>query len=242
MLLWKSWFDLRLRFCYSAIVLLLVLGLFLSTYPTLNSLKDSLAQEELRRLAQDYHRFIEGTWFSADCMVLVIAAIVLGLGGVLVEKGGGARLITLSLPAKRWKWAFTHAVITSALLFLLALVSTAALLLGSFLIGKSYPLNSALLGMLGAWLGCFPWIGLSLLLNSFFHSDMRSGLILFPAGAVGPQLLLSVSPSLYRWCPRQLANPGIWSQSFLWKPLLISVVIGLIGITLAAIRFTREEC
>jgi len=223
--------------------LLFLLGLILSIYPMLTSIKDSLAQERLRVLLQDYQSYLDALWFSgAAYLALLTSAIFMGLGGILAEKGSGPLSITLSLPAKRWQWTVTNAGMTALLIAALALAATVGLVLGSLFIGKSYPLDLALLGLLGLWLACFPWIGLSLLLNSMFHSDTTSGLILVPAGVIGPQLLLITSPSLYRWCPSLLARPGIWRQSLPWESLLVSIAVGLAGAALAALRFTREEC
>ena len=201
MLLWKSWFDLRLRFYCSLAVLLFLLAVNVGIYPFLNSLKpeDDYSKETLRRIVVDYRYYINAQWFQTNATVaLYIITVLLALGGVAAEKRKGTLPITLSLPLDRWNWILMHAGMTGLLLLGLAVSSAIGAVLGSLFIGKSYHLFEAMSHALGIWLACFPLIGLSLLLNGFSHSGIKSALVLIPIYLMGPQLIRFMAPGFYR--------------------------------------------
>jgi hypothetical protein len=242
MLIWRSWFDLRGGFYIALGVLLLLLALVIAAYPIVSRVKTTgpVAQEQLRQL-QDYSQYLYTQWFASNnAIVLYIATILLALRGVPGEKRTGAFLITLSLPVRRWIWPVAHAGMTSLLVLILLIISPIGVAVGSLLIGKSYSLESLGVMVFGGWLLCFPWIGLSVVLNSFLHSGLKSALILIPMNLFGATLLKALLPILYRWSPWQLLEAGVW-QHIPWGPILISLFVGSGGVALAAVRFMREE-
>jgi ABC-type transport system involved in multi-copper enzyme maturation permease subunit len=173
---------------------------------------------------------------------LYIITILLALGGILAEKRKGALLVTLSLPIERWNWVLTHAGMTAALTFILAFVSWIGTVFGSLCIGKVYPANVAFTRVLGLWLACFPLVGLSLALNSYFHSGIKSAMVLMPIYLIGPQMTGFMAPGFYRWCPWQLADTTfLRNDNINWRALLVSLSVGIACTVLAAFRFRREE-
>jgi ABC-type transport system involved in multi-copper enzyme maturation permease subunit len=245
MLLWTSWFDLRQRFFYSLVILLLLLATVIALYPTMSSTKaaDPTSQAQYQRISKDYVYYINGLWFSSNSRTaLYIITILLALGGVPAEKGRGSVLMTLSLPVKRWLWVITHAAMAALLILVLAFVPPIGIALGSPLVGRSYPhILETLNPEMGPWLICFPWIGLSLLLNSFLRSAMKSALIIIPFIILVPSLVQVVSPSFSRWCPWTVGSPDLWKQGVPWAQILVTLMIGIGSTVLAACRFSREE-
>jgi hypothetical protein len=245
MLLWKSWFDLRHRFLYSLAYLLLLIATILVIYPKISSTKpaDPIAQARYQRISMDYAYYIDGMWFGSNSITaLYIITILLALGGVPTEKAKAALLMTVSLPVKRWLWVIAHAAMTSLLLLILVFAPPIGIALGSPLIGRTYPhLLQTLRPEICAWLPCFPWIGLSLLLNSYLRSAAKSALIIIPFIIVAPSLVQVVSPSFSRWCPWNAGSPALWQQSIPWAQILVTLMIGIGSTILAACRFSREE-
>lgn len=244
MLLWKSWFDLRLRFFCSLAVLLFLLAVNVGIYPYLNNLKpaDEYSRETLRRLVVDYKYYINTQWFRTNASVsLYMITVLLALGGIVAEKKKGTLPVTLSMPLDRWNWIVAHAGMTGLLLLGLTASSGLGTILGSLLIGKSYHLADAIVHALGIWLACFPLIGLSLLVNSFLHSGIKSALVMIPIYLMGPQLIRFMAPGFYRWSPWQLADPELWKNSTNWQALPVALLIGLGATAIAAYKFVREE-
>jgi ABC-type transport system involved in multi-copper enzyme maturation permease subunit len=245
MLLWKSWFDLRQRFFYSLGILLLLLATVIAAHPTISSTRvaDPISQAQYQRLSKDYVYYINALWFTSNSRTaFYIVTILLALSGVPVEKGRGSVLMTLSLPVRRWLWVVTHAGMAALLILVLAFVPLVGIAIGSPLIGKSYPhLLDTLLPIIGSWLPCFPWIGLSLLLNSFLRSAIKSALIIIPFIIVVPSLVQVVLPSLSRWCPWTAGSFDLWNHGIPWAQLIVTLMIGIGSAFVAAYRFSREE-
>jgi ABC-type transport system involved in multi-copper enzyme maturation permease subunit len=245
MLLWKSWFDLRQRFFYSMVVLLLLLTTVIAAYPTISATKvaDPISQAQYQRLSSDYVYYVNSLWFTSNSRTaFYIVTILLALAGVPVEKGRGSVLMTLSLPVKRWLWTVAHAAMASLLILVLAFVPLVGIAIGSPLVGRSYPhLLDSLLPAIGSWLPCFPWIGLSLLLNSFLRRAIKSALIIIPFIIVVPSIVQVVSPSLSRWCPWTAGSFDLWKHGIPWAHIMVTLLIGIGSTALAAYRFSREE-
>jgi ABC-type transport system involved in multi-copper enzyme maturation permease subunit len=246
MLLWKSWFDLRLRFYCSLAVILVLLAAITAMYPMLSSVKtaDPYAQAQIHRISEDYKFYMNLEWFVGNGRTcLYIVTILLALGGVPAEQKRGALLMTLSLPLPRWLWVLMHAAMTALLILILSFVSPLGVAVGSFFIGKSYPhLFNSVLPVMGTWLPCFPWIGVSLLVNSFLRSPMKSALIVIPFILLIPSFVGLMFPAFNQWCPWVLGNPDIWRQSIPWRPLVSTLLIGLGCTVLTAYKFSQEEC
>jgi hypothetical protein len=245
---WKCWFDLRSRFYYSLVGLLFLLILTMGLYLVAEVAKPSgplikAAMQGIQR--QPFSQYINEGWFSGKGtaeFVLLVSALSLTAGGILAEKKTDTLLLTLSFPVRRWRWVFVHAAMVSGLTLALSLIATLAVVPGSYVIGKSYPLESSLAGLtLGLWLGCFPWVGLGLLVNGYLHSGLNSASIILAINLILPRLSPRTFLSLYHWTPWCLSEHAFWRQSIPWGAMLVSVTIGLIGILLSALRFARED-
>jgi ABC-type transport system involved in multi-copper enzyme maturation permease subunit len=244
LMMWKSWFDLRRRFYCSLIALMIVMSVVLASYSTMIAQKpdNPFRQELLKDVYHGYSHYMDRIYFVGNAyVILLIASIVLALGGILAQKKKKTILVTISFPVKRWQWVVAHAGTTAFLVLILAVVAALGSVLGSYLMGESYPLCSAILSVQGLWLACFPWIGLSLLLNSYLRNSIGSGLILILASWIGLNVLVITVPAAEDWCLRRLSDPGFWMGRIPWESILCALLIGVGSIALAARRFMRQE-
>jgi ABC-type transport system involved in multi-copper enzyme maturation permease subunit len=245
---WKSWVDLRRRFYYSLVGLLLLLALVMALYVIAGMGKPPgpLMQAAMQGIQQQgYAQYINSVWFSGKGnagVILFVSALFLSAGGILSEKKTDSLLLTLAFPVRRWHWVLMHAAVASGLILALSLISTLCIVLGSLVIRKPYPIDPSLMGVtIGLWLGCFPWIGICSLLNSIIHSSMKSVLVLFAIYLILLRMSSKLLLALYHWTPWCLAEHAFWLQSIPWGAMLVSMAIGLMGILLAALRFARED-
>ncbi len=257
MLLWKAWFDLRPRFYCSLALMLVLLTVVITTYSLLNFTKppiNSDYQQSMQPYLKVYSLWIDRNWFGSNARTcFYVMVIALALGGVPAEKRRGATLMTLTLPVKRRLWLAAHAGMTALLMLILAFVSVAGVAIGGLLIGKSHPyLMVSVMPVLGFWLSCLPWIGISLWLNSYLRDAMKSALILIPISTLAPPMLTLLFPHFIKWYPWQLESPELWMLWQLWgrqhilgflvPPILVSILIASVSTALAARRFIQEEC
>jgi ABC-type transport system involved in multi-copper enzyme maturation permease subunit len=193
-LLWKAWLESRARF-FAALVLLI--GTV--TYAVLIS-NSWLARYNLRHPGEPllYSAFIwsglfnwllQGSW--------ILAAFVLGLGGLRREGATGAALFTLGLPIGRSRLMTIRATLLAAECAALALLPSLLIPILSRIVGQSYPTSQAL--EFGVLMGCaglvFPCFGL--LLSTLFEGE-------FTAPVLGICIVATVffgskQPSLHRW-------------------------------------------
>jgi ABC-type transport system involved in multi-copper enzyme maturation permease subunit len=246
MLIWTSWFNLRLRFFYSLAVLLFLLATITAIYPLLISLKteDPYEQALIQRISQDYVFYIDRQWFGSNGIIAFhLITIGLALGGIPAERGKGVLMMALSLPVKRRLWVVAHAGMAAFLVLVLAFISPVCAGFGSLIFtGKFYPnLLLSLLPVLRTWLPCFPLIGLSILLNSYLRSAIKSALILILFILNVPSIIAFISPAFYRLSPWALESHGFWMKGIPWMTILIALLIGIGSTALAAYRFAHEE-
>ena len=243
MLVRRCWFDLKPWFFLTALVILLFTANMFYMYFKILYWNDhgllSYAPGFIKHLttgsARDYSFFVDQGWFYDSLSYFELCTIVLTCGGILFHKHIADLLMTISLPVKRSHWLLAHGGITACLLFTLIFVFTISILAVSLIIGKYYPLDTALAKALFLWLACLPWIGLSLLANSFLNSGFRSMMIL---------IVVLIFFLLFRTDYYFLYHPFLTPDLrivFSWADLLF-VIITTIGTTgLAIWKFGRNE-
>jgi hypothetical protein len=142
MLLRKAWLESKARFTAAAVVLA-ILGL--ST--VLRAPATIAGWERIHRGEQmSYPLYV---WLSLPHGFLqflwIIAAVLLGLGGMLREEALGAAGFTLSLPISRRRHVLTRAAVGATEAAALAFIPLLMVAILSPLIHQSYPLSQALL-------------------------------------------------------------------------------------------------
>jgi ABC-2 type transport system permease protein len=142
MLIRKAWLESKARFTASAIVLT-ILGL--ST--VVRAPATIAGWERIHRGEQmSYPLYI---WLSLPHGFLqflwVIAAVILGLGGLLREDALGSSGFSLSLPVSRRRHVLTRAAVGTAEAIALGFIPGLIVVILSPLIQRSYPLSEALM-------------------------------------------------------------------------------------------------
>jgi ABC-type transport system involved in multi-copper enzyme maturation permease subunit len=176
MLIQKAWLESRGRFIAAAIVLT-VLGI--ST--VLRAPATIAGWESVHRGEQmSYPLYI---WLSLSHGYLqflwVIAAVVLGLGGLIREESVGSSGFSLALPVSRREHVVTRAGIGAAEALLLGFIPGLIVVTLSPMIGRAYPLSQALL-----FAGMLVLAGLVFYALGFFLSHVFRGEYGAPAVAL----------------------------------------------------------
>lgn len=141
MLIRKAWLESRARFT-AAVIILGVLGV--ST--VLRSPATIAGWERIHRGEQmSYPLYI---WLSLPHGFLqflwTIAAVILGLGGLLREDAAGSSGFTLSLPVSRRQHVLTRAVVGAVQAIVLGFIPGLLVVILSPVVQRSYPLSQAI--------------------------------------------------------------------------------------------------
>ena len=142
MLIRKAWLESKARFNAAAIVLTI-----LGVSTVLRAPATIAGWERIHRGEQmSYPLYI---WLSLPHGFLqfqwVIAAVILGLGGLLREDALGSSGFSLSLPVSRRRHVLTRAAVGAAEAIVLAFIPVLIVVIMSPLIQRSYPLSQAMM-------------------------------------------------------------------------------------------------
>ncbi len=244
MILWKIWFDLRVRFflCLSLMILtVLALILFFPLTGTLLSwLKPELPAEEWKRLqayASDYRLFMDEGWFR-EVQFVAAFAVVFALGGVMTEQKSRTIFLTLSLPVERRRWILYQAGLALFLVMVLSSVASVLIMLGGLVFGHTYPITRAVAGTLLLGLLTFPWVGATLAVTAFIQDKLRTAVLVFSLWFVTG--LLEKVRFIRFWLPQHLID-ALETGSFPWRSLIIILTIGIGGLFVAIRRFEESD-
>jgi hypothetical protein len=210
MLWYRSWLETRWRFLIGFVLLTCSAAVAVFWYPTVAkqlSLAQSVAiagilGEELREAtehAREYRGYVWWQWFrQTQRETWTIFAVLLGTGGLLSQRSGGAALFTLSLPVSRTRLLVVRAATALAELFVLALVPALVVPLLSPAIGETYSLADALVHGGCLFIAGTAFFSLAFLLSTVFSDVWRPAVI---AIAVAYLLFFAelVSPDLSRY-------------------------------------------
>jgi ABC-2 type transport system permease protein len=183
MLWYKAWLETRWRFVTGLVLGAGFAALVVLAYPTLGSLQVDVSQvpgpfrrmaEEGLALVKDYDGYVWSQWFGKNLLnVWTFFAVLVGVGGVVTETSRGTALWTLALPATRARLLGVRAAVGALELLALALVPSLLIPALSPVIGKTYPLASALIYAATAFAGGLAFYGLSLLLSTVFADQLK---------------------------------------------------------------------
>jgi ABC-type transport system involved in multi-copper enzyme maturation permease subunit len=176
MLARKAWLESRGRFIAAAVVLAI-----LGVSTVLRAPATIAGWESVHRGEQmSYPLYI---WLSLSHGFLqflwVIAAVVLGLGGLLREEALGCSGFSLALPVSRRDHIVTRAGVGAAEAVLLGFIPGLIIVMLSPLIGRSYPLSQALM-----FAGLLVLAGMVFYALGFFLSHLLRGEYAAPAVAM----------------------------------------------------------
>jgi len=244
MILWKIWFDLRVRFFFCLAFLILSVLLMILLFPFLGSflpwVKSDVPPQEWARMKpyiSSYRLFMEEKWFG-EVQFIGGFAVILSLGGVMTERRPRSIYFTLSLPVLRRKWIFYHAGLALALVLSLCCVASIFILLGSRVFGETYPVMHAAQSTLFLGLLTFPWIGATFAMTSLTQDKAKTALLIFCLWFVTS--LLQKLQGIRLWLPQHLVD-YFNGAPFPWQSLLVILVVGIGGILFAIQRFEKQD-
>ena len=207
MLWYKAWLETRWRF-----LIALVLGAGLSAVvvltqpltenmqlnmPDLGGRLNELVQEALK-MASTYPGYIWSQWFGKNLLQLwSFFAIIIGVGGVATESARGSAPWTLSLPVTRRRLLGIRAATGALELLALALGPSLMIPLLSRLIGKSYPVNEAVIYSLILFIGGLFFYSMAILLSTLFGEQLKAiilGLVFVFVMGLVPLLNKNLAP------------------------------------------------
>jgi ABC-type transport system involved in multi-copper enzyme maturation permease subunit len=142
MLLRKSWLESRGRFISAAVVLaILGVSTVLRAPATISGWESVHRGEQMSYPLYIWlslsHGFLQFLW--------VVAAVILGLGGLIREEALGSSGFSLALPVSRRRHVLTRAGVGGAEAVVLGFIPGLIVVALSPMIGRSYPLSQALL-------------------------------------------------------------------------------------------------
>ena len=142
MLVRKSWLESRGRFVSAAVVLaILGISTVLRAPATISGWESIHVGEQMSYPLYIWlslsHGFLQFLW--------VVAAVILGLGGLIREEALGSSGFSLALPVSRRAHVLTRAGVGAAEAAVLGFIPGLIVVVLSPLIGRSYPLTQALL-------------------------------------------------------------------------------------------------
>jgi hypothetical protein len=245
MMLWKMWYDLRVRFFICLALVILNILLLIAIYPVAGSfaswVKTDIPKEawgHLKEVISNYPLFMDYGWFR-EVKYISGFAILFSLGGVMAERKTRSVYFTLSLPVLRRQWILYQSGMVLALIAFTCAIATAKLLLGGIAYGSAYPFWRAIQGTTFLTLIAFPWIGLTFAIASLTQDRMKTGLILYCAwffmGA------LNAFPAVRFWLPRHLMDYYLNGNAFPWQAFLVILSVGIGGLWFAIQRFEKTD-
>lgn len=244
MILWKMWFDLRVRFffslAFSIVCVMLLVVIFPLTGPLLSYAKGDIAPEEwskIRPILSDYRLFMDLGWFR-DVQYVSLFAVIFALGGVLTEHKSRSIYFTLSLPVRRRQWILYHSGMALVLITVLCTIASVLILIGGVVYAKSYPLWLAMQGALFLSLVTVPWIGITFAVTSLTQDRMKTALVIFAIWCVNR--VLERIPPIRLWLPRHLLD-YLGGSAFPWQSLLLIFALGIGGILFAIRNFEEQD-
>lgn len=242
MLIYKAWLETRWRFL--AGLALLVALIFYTVFQAPTVIK---ARKEFRGEHIVYAQYIWILLYKGYLQALwILAAVMLGLGGLWREKSSGAAGFTLSLPVSRRRLVLVRSMVGAAEAITLAVVPCILIWAISPLAGYSYPLGQAVshsVLIVGGGLIFYAW---GLLLSHLMQGEFST-----PTLALSVCLVLFIAFKLLRleiYNPFDLMsgryyldpNTFLLNGALPWQSLsfflAITIVIAIASIRIAEVR------
>ncbi len=213
--------------------------------PNPNGAKQTPAQTQalIQQILGNYDFFAWSQWFSKNGPeLLAILAAVLGATLISSEVSKGTIYFLLSKPVSRVRVLLTKYLVSAAILLVVTLLGSVALLVAAAIVGHPQSVGGVLLSTGLLWLGELFVLGLALLFSTLFKDVLRP-----LVGALLVTIILSI-PGLI---PLRHAND--WNLTFYWtnfaayqgtlfpwKALLICLVAAIVPVALAIPIFRKQ--
>lgn len=179
-LVYRSWLESRVRFGLGAIAVIAICAFMTLMRPVIVA--------QWHRDLVEHPEWQNPIWFNdvlnsypyylwhylyQDMLqkVLVVFAVLLGVGGLTREAQYGTAAFTLSLPVSRSRLLLARTLVSLAQLCMLSLVAVAVLMGGSAIIGEHYSLSHAALHVSALTLGSLAALGASLAISAVVEGE-----------------------------------------------------------------------
>ena len=184
-MLWqKAWLETRWRFLIGLGILTLMsakviftqslVARFTTDTPEVPGRLGEILKQAMG-LMSSYHGYVWSQWFSSNLpQFWVLFAILIGVGGIVLESGRGAALFTLSLPVTRRRLLAVRAAVGLIEIAILGLVPSVLIPLLSPIMGKSYAIKDTLLYSLLSILAGAVFFSFSFFLSSIFSDQIKT--------------------------------------------------------------------
>jgi len=243
MLVWKAWIDTRWQFLAGLLLLIASATATVFAYPKVLELMPlvpatqtgELASRvaEAWELARDYRGYVWSEWFAGNLQRLAILfAILLGAAGTLTASSGA--LYTLSLPVSRSRLLGVRAVAGLVELFALIIASSLLISLLSPSIGQRYPIGTAIVHALIAFVVATVFFQLTLFFSGVFADRWRPVLL-----ALCVAFALTIATG--GWSSRVFSAEAYFRRGEIPWPGLIASALLSIALHYAAIAGLRRR-
>jgi ABC-2 type transport system permease protein len=245
MLIYKAWRESRTRFLLSGAALALGCAIVVLFHQQLRAEPD---------VPMTYTTYIWSAVYKANSLrdLYIMLVLVLGLGGLLQERGRGTVGFSLALPVSRTRLVVVRAAMGLAELTVLALVPAVLIPVGSRMAGEVYPLAQPLqFGVL--WTACGAVLfGIAFLLSTLLSGEYSAWVVSFVVVLVYSAIVHLV-PLLDRAAALDLFDimsgtempyfreaEAVWVGPLPWVPLAMIVAITA-GLLVAAAHVTARQ-
>lgn len=254
MKLWKTWFDLRLRFylCAVLITLIVVPPMLESALharwqaeqaeaaaPPQSGEMESSDTEESPEATNPYLTEIEVYVHGHEHIIFAILAVVLGVGGTMTQGQARSNLMTLSLPPRRREWLVAQWLTVAGLVTLLCLLTVTLIAVIGLVAGISVPLGALVVAALVNALAAIVWVWPSILSTSLTKDAVRAALLVVTVIIV-LQTIGWMFP-LDAWRFNNIADQRQWIGSVPWKPLIVAIAMSGACALLVIRRFRQTD-
>ncbi|HEX8669685.1 MAG TPA: ABC transporter permease subunit [Allosphingosinicella sp.] len=254
----KAWLETRARFLVGAAAVVGVAGFMTLMRPEIAAQwrRDLVEHPEWQnpiwfdQVLNDYSFYL-WHYLYQDMLqkVLVVFAVLLGVGGLTREAQYGTAGFTLGLPLRRPTVIGVRAAVSAGQLTLLALAAVATIMVGSSIVGEPYPAGHALLHGALMLLGALVALAASLAVSAAIegeHAPMLIGLsavsllyfLAAPYSDGGPEPPVVRALNL----PGVMAGgPGAGTADIRWAGVAVAAALAALAFGFACKRSMRRD-
>lgn len=241
-LLYKAWLETRGRFLFATGLAALIVVLAVLRAP---STLDVLSQGGR---AMGYGEYLWLSTFGGYLQAIwVIAAVLLGLGGLLRERAAGSSTFTLGLPVARWTHVAARTLVAVAELAVMGVLPAVLAAALSGATGAPFPLGEALrfgVALVGGGLVFFGW---GLLVAHIVQGEFAAPAVALVV--VAAAFFVMKTPALTPFNVFNVMSGAghlddrtyFFEAPFPWRPLVVCTGLGLAMSAAAVAAIARRE-
>jgi ABC-type transport system involved in multi-copper enzyme maturation permease subunit len=196
---------------------------------------------DLKLMRNGYASYIWWGWFGNHLPALwTMFALILGWGGLAIERASGAISFTLSLPVSRRRWLAVRFASGAVQLIILAFVSSLGIPVLSRLIGQTYAVTDATVYALQVIAGGMVFLSFAFLLTTISGNEPVSGVIAWTV--VGTLWALSLTETFAPYSIYRImgGESYFFKGTLPWMGLLVSMALAL-GLLYLSVQIAERQ-